>query len=497
MPNRKNLLIVTCFLAVILSGCSTLHPTVKNSRTQFAPDALTFTKIVQSQIRRANGRDQSNFVVAGYPYLRTDRFLNAIKNRVTNDAEAADWLTAMRQLADESVIKEIQNLSMEDIQDINIKLNTDYTQQQLVDLQQQHFRTLFEIDRQVDAFVPDVIDSVKDRSQYSIWPRIYGFYPIFYIPTRSATIRAYDKFRAWHQKDFDDFDPIANMTVFDLAAANRLSRASVGRLYSQIQRDQLGTPRPTELQLDQLYQTFAPVIYQDLDQDFDRFGEIVWRNDMVTINTQRPVVYTYATYAFINDRPALQLNYSIWYTGRLGPNAPRLEKGDLDGLTIRITLDDSGYPAMIDTTNNCGCYHFYVPSGDKFRSIVDVPGLDALKVRTIPEGIPDEPLSVKINTGWHQIVRMSARRPQGPTQSYVLKDYAELESLPHGDGRYESVFDDDGIMKDSYRFEPFLFFPSGVSKVGYMRQRNNQPTKLIGHAHFSDPYLFDTNFVME
>ena len=69
-----------------------------------------------------------------------------------------------------------------------------------------------------------------------------------------------------------------------------------------------------------------------------------------------------------------------------------------------------------------------------------------------------------------------------------------LESLPHLDGKTESVFTDKGIMKDSHRIEPFFFFPSGISQVGYMRQREHHPIKLVGQEYFENPEILDKNF---
>jgi hypothetical protein len=78
--------------------------------------------------------------------------------------------------------------------------------------------------------------------------------------------------------------------------------------------------------------------------------------------------------------------------------------------------------------------------------------------------------------------------------AYELIPYEELESLPKENGGHESVFTSEGIMKNSSRIEPYLFFSMGIAKVGYMRQRNHHAIKLVGREHFTNPYLFDKNF---
>jgi hypothetical protein len=37
----------------------------------------------------------------------------------------------------------------------------------------------------------------------------------------------------------------------------------------------------------------------------------------------------------------------------------------------------------------------------------------------------------------------------------------------------------------------------GIPKVGYMRQRGHHAIKLAGRAHFTDPDLFDNNFIFK
>ncbi len=84
-----------------------------------------------------------------------------------------------------------------------------------------------------------------------------------------------------------------------------------------------------------------------------------------------------------------------------------------------------------------------------------------------------------------------------PTLSYQLLPYQTLYSLPHRDGRRESIFDDKGIVKGSDRIEPLLLFSMGVPKVGYMRQRGHHAISLVGREHFDDPYLLEKNFILD
>ena len=75
----------------------------------------------------------------------------------------------------------------------------------------------------------------------------------------------------------------------------------------------------------------------------------------------------------------MQLNYVACYSARDGPYSPRIERGRLDGLSVRIRLDTHGHPFMVDTMNNCGCYQFFIPLKRWDQRILPSPqALDAL-----------------------------------------------------------------------------------------------------------------------
>jgi hypothetical protein len=75
--------------------------------------------------------------------------------------------------------------------------------------------------------------------------------------------------------------------------------------------------------------------------------------------------------------------------------------------------------------------------------------------------------------------------------------YDVLETLPHEEGRTESIFNSKGIVKGSKRVERFILFSMGIPSIGSMRQRGHHATELIGKETFDNPYLFDQNFVFK
>ena len=152
---------------------------------------------------------------------------------------------------------------------------------------------------------------------------------------------------------------------------------------------------------------------------------------------------------------------------------------------------------MLDIMNNCGCYHFFVPNAQFVESVKELDfEIDPLVPKWLPEFSPDSPLVFRVNSGWHQIEHISSSLPVNEV-TYQLIPYSNLEALPTNQDNTVNLFDKEGIMKGSYRIEPYIFFSMGIPKVGFMRQRGNHPIKMLGREHFDDPLIFNRNFTFK
>ncbi|MFH2129992.1 MAG: hypothetical protein ABIK68_06430, partial [bacterium] len=248
----------------------------------------------------------------------------------------------------------------------------------------------------------------------------------------------------------------------------------------------------------QLAQLFAPVFVHDVAESYDIPGEVTWEGDKLKIDITQPTVYYYFTPSLLHGRPILQINYVTWTAGRLGPNAPSIERGELDGLTLRISLDDTGEPVMVDGMNNCGCYHFFIPRKERLLGIRSASWeFDPVVIDYLPADFPEKPLEIRVTSGWHQVEDVGTDLASENREIYRLLPYDRLESIPRDSGGSASMFDEEGVGIGSDRIEIYLFFSMGISRVGAMRQRGHHPTKLVGRAHFDDPHLLDINFELK
>jgi hypothetical protein len=338
--------------------------------------------------------------------------------------------------------------------------------------------------------------AVTVPDEYSTPARLIGLYPLAGIPVTAGTAVAYSRYEKWHQTEPSDLVVLGTLTRYrPRLETDSGDRDIIDQLYAPSRLDAFGLPKLTPQDAHTLALRFAPVIGQDIAAGYDRIGRVIWQGNQVTVDGARPSGYYYTSHSFLTGHPVLQLNYAFWYSERAGKNAPWIERGPLDGVTYRVTLDRSGDAVMVDIMNSCGCYFFFIPKKESIAKIVAKPGEIAPLVPTwIPAGFPQKRLLLRVNSGWHQVQRVLTDDPSQDAQSYTLIPYEELESLPTEDGHHASVFTPAGIMKDSRRIEPYIFFSMGIADIGYMRQRGHHAIKMVGRAHFTDPHLYDDSF---
>jgi hypothetical protein len=201
--------------------------------------------------------------------------------------------------------------------------------------------------------------------------------------------------------------------------------------------------------------------------------------------------------------------YTLWFAER-APD-PRLGSldllaGALDGVIVRITLDERGQPLMLDTIHACGCWHQFYPAPDvlpregapTLQEWAFVPGaLPALKA--------GQRLVVRLASRTHHVTGVAAHESleAGATAgepSYTLRDENLLRSLhiqdePGSGAGRRSLYRPDGLVQGTDRKERFLFWPMGIASPGAMRQWGHHATAFVGRRHFDDPRLLEERFV--
>jgi hypothetical protein len=307
-----------------------------------------------------------------------------------------------------------------------------------------------------------------------------------------------DRFKTWFNAGLEGLPVEGCLKTFAPAEAGLLGEREIEEIIEVSRRNPLEISRPNLAQRRRLVASLAPIFIQDVAAPHDRFGRVLWVADRLGIDSENPTVYWYISHTFLKGQPVIQINYALWYSERAGKNSPWIERGRLDGLTVRVTLDTQGKPFMVDVMNNCGCYHLFSPQKDRVREVTSRRfRLDPFAPQWLPPISSENRLGIRVNSGWHQVQGFLAERAPPDAASYELVPYEALEALPRQNGRTESMFNGKGIAKGSHRIEPVFFFSMGIPSVGSMRQRGHHAISLTGRVHFDDPDLFDRNFVFK
>jgi hypothetical protein len=276
---------------------------------------------------------------------------------------------------------------------------------------------------------------------------------------------------------------------------------------------------------DALARRYAPVFVQEINRDAeyapreDRIGRVTLAGDpgdlQVNIDVADPVVYWTRTSAWIHEQPHDQLVYVAWYPSRpaLSPGDP--QAGRIDGVVVRITLDQTKRPAIYEFVRTCGCYHtLWVADPIEQAALTEwgkpLPGMafavqkksernrelfmPALIHDTGPE--PHRPV-VMVNAGEHLVLTIDTREAghyehaTAAPKTYRLEPYETLTHLPIGD-QIASMFNSQGLVHGAARAEGWMLAPTGMLQAGRPRQLGTMKIRMDAYD-YDDPRLLERN----
>ena len=479
----------------VVQGCASWGTQQFVAESQRPAQYERFFIELDAAVDRNGVRNAAYFQVPGFPYLRANRFLVALKERLHTDDQKQQWVRWMQHLDIEARAAEIQNLPLPIVADLSADFNKQTNRQALRETAISYSNKLLAHDQLQPNFYETLQAAVRNSSEYSTVMQVFGLYPITVIPVAIVTEMVFDEMTAWHKLPPDQLPTTGTLTAYAPAQAMDFSQQEIKQLLIRSRQNPLEIPLPTDADRKTLLDVFAPIFIPDVAADYDKIGSVAWGQKRLEIKSDNAVAYYFFSHAFFKGEPILQINYVVWFAARNGPDSPVIERGPIDGLTVRISLSPDGSPFMVDFMNNCGCYHFYLPRKERVQEIRPVPmAIDAFVPTWLPDSYPRERLVVRLKSGWHQVEYIGTDSISAVPTYYNLVAYHQLETLPRDGHANESMFTSTGIGKNSERIEPLIFFPMGIPDIGSMRQRGNHAVKFVGRAHFDDPYLFDDHF---
>ena len=428
--------------------------------------------------------------VAGFPYLRVDRFLAAFRDQATIDGRLREaWGDQLLERAAQGRGLEIANLPEHKVE----QLAADRI------MLQARARVCAERLARADFADQAVVNLLGQRAyvedDYSTGKRTVGLYALtrypFYLGVENwqqETVRTIKTARAGATPEH----PVVHYLP---AQGPVYSRREVSGILGRAASHPLGIIELTEAEQQRLFATYAPVLAIETGGDYDRIGQLYWSESKAPqVDIMRPVVYTRIEYTRIAGRSLMQLVYVAWLPARPRQHAFDLLGGHLDGLVWRVTLAPDGEPVLFDSIHPCGCYHMFFPTPRMQPVAAPSETLEwAFIPATLPGILPGQRLTLNVQTRSHYLSNVWPAEPM-PGVNYQLLDYNALRSLPLADGSRRSIFAADGLVKGSERRERFLFWPMGIKSAGAMRQAGTQATAFVGRRHFDDADLIAKRF---
>jgi hypothetical protein len=468
--------VLTAFALAALAGCATVDPYAVDPVAAHLQrdDAIGYCARLFADIDRRvdtlGVRDVEAQRIAGFPYLRVDRFDSALAERADDAPRRQAWLRRLAELDDEARSAELANAALP---------SDDLDRCRALLLAEDASRYA---DLRARARVPD---------DYSTGMRVLGLYAL----TRFAFAEGIDR---WHAQTRADFaGPVGQLPV-----RGRLVRFALPGeappLALPVPADALGIQRLSRFDRMALLQRNAPVLEIDVAGAFDRPGTMQLDRDGVpTVDPAMPAASTRIAHAIIGGQPVVQLVYTFLFAERPSRGAFDLLAGRVDGLIWRVTLARDGSPLVYDTIHPCGCYHLFFPT----EQVVARPplgdldeGLFAPQAVAVPR--PGETIVLRIESGTHYLQRVTVEKRGGAAMRYGLDDERHLASLPLAGGGTRSAYGRDGLVEGSERGERFFLWPTGVLSPGQMRQWGHHATAFVGRRHFDDPMLLDSYFTL-
>ncbi len=502
--------------AAIATGCASWHAAPFADAETASPQVQLCTDWyarLDAAIHSAGVRDASAAPVAGFAYLRVDRFSAALGQAMRNE-QGSD--TAARQTALLQRLAQI-DLHARTLEIANLPSSVrnaliPSSNASPLEHTQHCAKVLIAYTAASPQGLSALLHGLHVPDDYITAYRVAGLYALTRYPF-AAGVRKLEAQRA--SVFAQDAAPPAGSQRMRYAPAtppSLLSPAQISRALLPAETDPLRIPAPSPSDLTQLLAQFAPSFDIDVATDDDKPGALVLpqpsaAHSVPSVDIKTPVLYHHAAYTRYNGHNLLQLVYTLWFPARPPESGSSFDllAGHLDGLVWRVTLAPDGTPLVYDSIHPCGCYHMFFTSPSAQPKPAPEAGIEwAFVPQSLPAFAPNERTVVRIAPLTHYIDRVSIEPASTSTEStrLTLRDYDSLRALPLNqevapmpDSR--SVFSPQGFIDGTDRAERFIFWPMGIARAGSMRQWGKQATAFVGRRHFDDALLMQERFTFD
>ena len=475
---------------VMATGCATRVPVGEASTTDTPGACEHWLAALDSAVDRNGVRDGEAARIAGFPYLRVDRFLASLADVASrSEAAFAAWTAHLRRLDREARAVELQNLAPTALPALQVTNAAAALERGI-----RCAAVLAARDLALPEARAAILAGAQVPDDYSNTARTLGLYPL------SALVFARGV-AAWQRETLHAFgrgDAAGDAAQLFMPPAPPLPAAQTRAIFAGATRDALGLPRFSPEERESLFNTFAPTFRLPGAAPHDRIGVVRWNADgSPGVDASRPAVYRRLAYTRHGDRVLAQFVYTAWFSERPASGVLDILAGALDGVVVRVTVDEGGEPLLVDSIHPCGCFHMFFPGPRANPRPAPAGEVEWMfSPAGLPTLLPGQGLEFTLAAGTHAITRV-AIAAAGSGTPYAWLDDSELRSLavpqgPHDQRR--SLFDQEGLVRGTERGERYLFWPMGIASAGAMRQWGRHATAFIGRRHFDDADLLLRRF---
>lgn len=491
MNTKRNLAVFFVCLALIIQGCAT--QTLYSEQALATEDAacLRWFEHINAKLDEADLDDAETMRLADFPFLRSNRFLASMSDRVVDQNTLAQWLENSRQLDERARLLEFANLSEKQQHALLSELSPGDSIAQATPRCGKRLTKLILNNPEHQSLV---LQQANIPDAYQTWKRIIGGYALAEYAAGVGITRLHQELIEGFQQPLAQLPVQGRLMQYAPAQTATLTTVDIDAMLHPAYANPLAIPSLNPEQLQRLFAHFAPAWEIDTRNDNDKIGQVMLDADgKPHIDSTKPTVYTRHAFTRRNGKVLLQLVYQIWLPAREKTGVFDLYGGPLDSVIWRVTLSPEGSPIGFDSIHGCGCYYLLFP-GQGYRAIVPEDGAEpVLSPRPIPAIPTGKRLLLRLASRTHYLQQIAVvpDTADNRLQHYVWQASETLNSLPMPDGTYRSLFGSDGIVDASRRNERFLLWPFGVASPGAMRQWGTHAIAFTGRRHFDDPFLLE------
>ncbi|WP_020406805.1 hypothetical protein [Hahella ganghwensis] len=468
MNIKVSTLLTVCLL--VLSGCA--RQGYQDPELVASSECSNLWSEFQLQVIDAGVFEAQDWPLPKYPFLRVDRNASYLSRQGLSSQQQYRWLLQAYERG--RFAREIENAKLEQPMELeSLETCLRHVLPTLIDN-----RDFWNYVRQHPR--PDAYSTARRR---------VGLYPLFQ-PIVSWRVNVLNE---QVSSTFQEYEKDDSATWHRYVFPQRPEWDDIIKLFDEsVHQDELGLPKFSIPEENQLLAYYSPVIEQEYGHPHDRIGRPFRLDGHWSVNEQ-PELFTMVTTTRWQGEWVPQLVYVWWYASRPKKHPFDILGGELDGLMWRVTLNWKGDVIFYDSVHPCGCYNKWFPAQEGIVFEGSSNTGEALSVLPVLSPGPEYRPVVRLNSEQHYVVGLEFEKAGQikPGQSYQLSSYNELRQKPLGE---DYLFGPDGIVPGTGRLEQLFIWNMGVVAAGSMRQWGHHATAFASRRHFDDPELFEHYF---